>query len=59
MALDAIALTLLLMIADERADDTHGVVGKEHFTGFVDVPFQKESNHFWDIGLCWAAFQTA
>ena len=47
--LDAVALALLFVVADERADDAHRVIDEEHLARFVDLAVEKEANH---LGEC-------
>lgn len=58
-ALDAVALALLFVVADERADDAHRVIDEEHLARFVDLAVEKEANHLGNVRLSRAAFETA
>ena len=57
--LDAVALALLFMVADERADDAQRIVLEEHCARIVDAAFEKETNHFWDVRLYRASLDAA
>ena len=57
--LDAVALALLLMVADERADDAQGIVLEEHSARLVDAAFEKEADHLGDVRLHRTALDAA
>ena len=57
--LDAVALALLLMVADERADDAQGIVLEEHGARLVDAAFKKEADHLGDVRLHRTALDAA
>ena len=57
--LDAVALALGLVVADEGADHAQGVVLEQHGTGLIDIALQEEADHLRDIGLDRAAVHLA
>lgn len=57
--LDAVAFALLLVVADEGADDAHRVVDEEHLACFIDLSVEEEPDHLGDIRLSRAAFEAA
>ena len=40
-SLDAVALALLLVVADEGADDAHRIVDEEHLACFIDLAVER------------------
>ena len=55
----AVALTLGIVVADERAKDTHRVVVVEHRARLVDLSVEEQADHLRDIGLYGTALDTA
>lgn len=52
----AVTLTLLLVVAHQRADDAQRVVLVQHFAGFFLVASAEQLDRFRDIGADGAAF---
>ena len=58
-ALDAVALALRLVIADEGADDAHRIVREEHRARLAALAGEEQADHLGDIGLRGAAREAA
>ena len=57
--MNAVALALIFVVANQRADDTHRIVFTEHAPGFNGLTREEQANHFGDVGLNRAAFEFA
>ena len=51
----AVTLTLVLVVAHQRADSGHGVILEQHFTGFVHLVCLQQTDDLRDIGVDGAA----
>ena len=58
-SLNAMSFALGFMVADQRANYAHRVIGKEHGAGIVNVSFQEKPDHLRNIRLGRAALEAA
>ena len=49
-SLDAVALALCVVIAHERAENTHRVIIVKHRARLIDLTVEEEADHFRDVG---------
>ena len=58
-SLNAVALALRVVVADEGAENAHRIIVVKHCACFVDFPIEEETDHLRDVGLNRASLDAA